>query len=256
MKERNISGAIGALLPVSLSASVLLAGSLYRKSESCRKLKADCRCLRIQNEYLKEWDSELSRRQRMLRAIRHEMTNEYILEMGYLEKGLYRQLEEHYREKTEYFDREDELINTGSVGMDSILNAKLREAKREGAAVDFEHQIDGKLKIDDSDLNTLIGNLMNNAIEAVRALRPEEKRIKVRVKADGATLFLEVSNPYQGERKKSGSAGYLTQKSDRQLHGLGLLQIKKVVYKYDGRIEIRDKNHCFDVRVLLYQCAC
>ena len=101
MKERNISKIlIPALLSVQLPVLILLMGIFCRKTVKYRKLKADWQRLRIQNEYLKERSNELDRQQRRLLRLRHEMTNEYILEMGYLEKGMYRQLNEHYREKT------------------------------------------------------------------------------------------------------------------------------------------------------------
>lgn len=251
MKERNIRE---TLFPVSLFTSILLAGSLYHKAERCRKLKADCLRLRIQNKYLKERGSELDRQQRRLRVIRHEMTNEYILEMGYLEKGLYRQLEEHYREKTGDFDTEAKgsLIDTGNVGMDAILNNKMREAGREDIEIDFEHQVEGRIKINDGDLNTLIGNLMNNAMEAVRQLELEERKIVLRIRADVSAFFMEISNPYKGSRKKNRKDTYLTQKSDRAFHGLGLFQVKRTVYKYGGKVVISDKDNCFDVKALLY----
>lgn len=249
MKERNIGE---ALLPISLSVSILLAGSLYWKTGKCRKLKADCRRLRIQNEYLRERGSELDRQQKQLRSMRHEMANEYILEMGYLEKGLYRQLEEHYREKTGYFDTEGKLIDTGNVGMDAVLSRKLKEAEREGIRIDFEHQINGRIKIDDGDLSTVIGNLINNAMEAVGQLKLEERKIMLRIRADETTFFLEISNPYKGSRNKNGKDIYLTQKSDRRFHGLGLLQVKRIVYKYGGKVVISDKDNCFDVKAFLY----
>lgn len=250
MKERNISR---ALLPALLSALILLMGTLWRKMERNRKLKSDCLRLRMENEYLRERGNELDRQQRRLCAIRHEMTNEYILEMGYLEKGLYRQLKEHYREKAGYFDTEVKcsMVDTGNVGMDAILSRKLKEADLEDIQIDFEHQVDGRIGIEDGDLSTLIGNLMNNAIEAVRQLESEERRIVLRIRADETTFFLEISNPYKGSRNKSGNI-YLTQKSDRRFHGLGLWQVKRTVHKYGGKVVISDNNNYFDVKILLY----
>lgn len=249
MKERNISG---ALFPMSLSASILLAGSLYCKEERCRKLKADCLRLRIQNKYLKKRDSELDRQQRQLRTIRHEMTNEYLLEMGYLEKGLYGKLEEHYREKTGYFGTGSRLVDTGNIGMDAVLNSKLEEADREGIRIELEHQIDGQIRVDDGDLSTLIGNLMNNAMEAVRQMESKERRIDLQIRSDETVFFMEISNPYTGVRRKTGKDHYQTQKPDRQFHGMGLLQVKRTAHKYGGKVMICDQNNCFHVKALLY----
>lgn len=250
MKERNISK---SLLSALLSVLILLMGILCRKTERNRRLKADCQRLRMENEYLRERSNELDRQQRRLRMIRHEMTNEYILEMGYLEKGLYRQLKEHYKEKVGYFETEAEstLVDTGNVGMDAVLSCKLKEADLEDIQIDFDHQVDRKIGIEDGDLSSLIGNLMNNAMEAVRQLESEERKIVLRIRADETSFFLEISNPYKGSRNKSGNT-YLTQKSDRRFHGLGLRQVKRTAHKYGGRVVISDKNNCFNVKILLY----
>lgn len=250
MKERNISK---SLLSALLSVLILLMGILCRKTERNRRLKADCQRLCMENEYLRERSNELDRQQRRLRMIRHEMTNEYILEMGYLEKGLYRQLKEHYKEKVGYFETEAEstLVDTGNVGMDAVLSCKLKEADLEDIQIDFDHQVDRKIGIEDGDLSSLIGNLMNNAMEAVRQLESEERKIVLRIRADETSFFLEISNPYKGSRNKSGNT-YLTQKSDRRFHGLGLRQVKRTAHKYGGRVVISDKNNCFNVKILLY----
>lgn len=250
MKERNINR---ALFPVLLSVLILLMETFRRRMERYRRLKADCQRLRMENEYLRERSNKLDRQQRQLCAIRHEMANEYILEMGYLEKGLYRQLKEHYKEKVGYFETEAEstLVDTGNVGMDAVLSCKLKEADLEDIQIDFDHQVDRKIGIEDGDLSSLIGNLMNNAMEAVRQLESEERKIMLRIRADETSFFLEISNPYKGSRNKSGNT-YLTQKSDRRFHGLGLRQVKRTAHKYGGRVVISDKNNCFNVKILLY----
>lgn len=239
-----------ALLLASLSASFLLAVWLCHKMKKYRRLKADCRRLHQQNEYWRKYCGELEEQHRQLRVMRHEMANEYILEMEYLERGLYRQLKEHYREKTGYFDRKSCVVDTGNVGMDAILTSKLGEADREQIEVDFEHQVRGRIGIDDGDLGRLLGNLITNAMEAVG--QTVERKITLRIRTDKTAFFLEITNPYEGVVKKNERGGYMTLKADRLFHGLGLLQVKQIVHKYGGRVDISDENNCFDVKVLLY----
>lgn len=251
MKENDIRGILFFVLS---SLWVLLLVSYVRNVEKYKKIKADYLRLRVQNAYLKERGRELGRRQKRLRIIRHEMINDYILETGYLERGLYQRLEKHYEKKAGYFGAKGkrELVDTGNVGMDAILNHKLKEAEQEGISIDFEHQVSGRVKIADADLNTVIGNLINNAMEAVRQMELEERKIILKIRADQTTFFLEIRNSYQGVLRKDKKDEYLTQKSGRQFHGLGLLQIKRVVRKYGGKVVIKDKNGCFDVRLLFY----
>lgn len=247
MKEWNISH---ILLPVSLSASVMLAGGLCHETERSRRLKAYCRGLHLQNEYLRERRRELERQHRQLRRMRHEMINEYILELGYLERGLYRQLEQHYRKKTGYFHGNGRLIDTGNVGMDAVLSSKIKEAAKQRIEVEFEHQITGRIGIDDGDMSILLGNLIDNAMEA--AGQTAERKIMLWIRTDAAAFFLEINNPYQGARKKNKRGDYETRKADHELHGIGLWQVKRIARKYGGRVLIQDKDQHFDVKVLLY----
>lgn len=247
MKEWNVGY---ALIPVSLSASFLLAGKLYHKTGKCRQLAAHCRRLHQQNKYLRKYRRELEGQHRQLCVMRHEMANEYILEMEYLERGLYSQLEEHYRKRTGYFHKKSCVVDTGNVGMDAILTNKLEEAEKERIKVDFENQVMGKVFIDDGDLGRLLGNLINNAIEAVR--HAGEGEIRLQIRTDGTAFFLEITNPYKGVIKKNKKGGYETRKADRQFHGLGLGQVKRIARKYGGTVVINDENNCFDVKVLLY----
>ena len=98
----------------------------------------------------------------------------------------------------------------------------------------------------------ILGNLIDNALEAVRKLTSGQRRIALKVRADATTLFLEISNKYLGMPTKDAHGNYLTLKPDRRLHGQGLSRVKLLAKKYGGGITICDKDNCFHVKVLLY----
>lgn len=240
------------LFCVRLLAVGLLAGIFYGKGEEYKKLKTDYSILRRENIYLKKSRQQILRQQRRFRFMRHDMKNDYILEMGYLEKEQYPQLKEHYQKKIGYIKNENSLVHTGSIGMDAILNHKKETALRERIHIDIQHKLLTHVKIDDRDLNMILGNLLDNAIEAVRQLKSEEREIALKIKTDATVLFLEINNKYLGKLQKDGHGNYLTKKTDQILHGLGLLKVKYIAHKYGGDVVINDENNNFNVKVLLY----
>ena len=108
------------------------------------------------------------RQHQHLRSMRHEMENDQILEMSYLEQKQYGQLKEHYLKKTEYLKSNDPLVHTGHIGMDAILNYKSEKAQKDQIRLNVQHQLWFHVTIDNRDLNMILGNLLDNAIEAVR----------------------------------------------------------------------------------------
>lgn len=96
----------------------------------------------------------------------------------------------------------------------------------------------------------LLGNLLDNAIEAVRGLDREKREIRVRMMTPNNMFLLEIQNSYEGVRKKVQER-YLTTKSDHNLHGLGLDSVKRIVEKNGGFLEISDENQIFQVNVTL-----
>ena len=241
-----------SVLLVTVLTAILLIAIFYRKYREYQNLKADHKLLRQENIYLRKRFEEMAKQHQAFRFMHHELKNDYILEMNYLNQKLYAQLEEHYRKKAGCINFKTGLIHTGNIGMDAILNYKQEDARKEQIHIDIHHQILTHIKIDNRDLNMILGNLIDNALEAVRKLTSGQRRIALKVRADATTLFLEISNKYLGIPTKDTHGNYLTLKPDRRLHGQGLSRVKLLAKKYGGGITICDKDNCFHVKVLLY----
>ncbi len=219
---------------------------LYRKKDMENRLAQQ------QNESLKLQYEKLKENWEKLRVLRHNMANHYALEMGYLEKGQYDMLLAYCGEKLEEIKRPMPIVYTGNIGIDSILNYKMEIAGKNQIKVEHEIEIEKEVTVSDIDLNILLGNLFDNAAEAVKRLDGDKRKLHIGIKAERSTFFLEVSNPYEGHRKKDNMGNFLTCKKDKNFHGLGLREVKRVVKKYHGKMRVSAEEKEFHVKIFIY----
>jgi two-component system, LytTR family, sensor histidine kinase AgrC len=140
-------------------------------------------------------------------------------------------------------------VDTGNHYVDSILNYKIEEAIRAGAQVKVEIHIPDKLNIQAFDLNVIIGNLMDNAIEGSREV--EDKRITFEMVLDRSMLFIKVQNHFDGHlNRRKGE--FRSTKGNEKLRGIGLRSVQSAASIYDGTVDFETKNGLFEVTILLY----
>ena len=101
-----------------------------------------------------------------------------------------------------------------------------------------------------TDLSIILGNLLDNAIEATEKLEVE-KDIFVSLMYRKEKLLIKVRNPYTGDLKKDRAGNYISEKKDRENHGIGLKSVRKVVEKYEGVMEIHTENQIFEICVII-----
>ncbi len=188
-----------------------------------------------------------------LRHFRHDMKQHYLLEKMYVEAEDYDSLRKYCDDNLDFTDRKSTVSNTGNLYFDSIINYKADAAGLQGITLATDIRIPADIEVQPEDLSICLGNLLDNAIEAVGEL-PEERRINLRIFADGSNLYIEVRNKYQGQAKKHNGK-YLSGKKDIAHHGYGLEIVKRIVAKYEGNLQIRDEEQEFEVEVVLYHFA-
>ena len=154
-----------------------------------------------QNEEIRKWWKELA-------EFRHDVKQRYLLEQSYLKAGDLDALAEYLEENLAFLEHERGEAHTGNVYIDSLLNYKAALAAREDIRFEMELKIPADAKVNAEDLDICLGNLLDNATEAVARLMPgeAEKEVNVKLEADGTNLFLCVRNPFSAA-EKSGT-GY------------------------------------------------
>ncbi|MBQ7000170.1 MAG: GHKL domain-containing protein [Oscillospiraceae bacterium] len=119
-----------------------------------------------------------------------------------------------------------------------ILNEYFQIAKNSGIEVEIDVQVPSELFVTAADLYVLIGNTLDNAIEACVALPEEQRKINLKLKKHNNILFYEVSNPYTEKHLRRVRGNY---------HGFGLKNVARCVEKYNGKLDITKKNGVFRV---------
>ena len=140
-----------------------------------------------------------------------------------------------------------DIIDTGNTLINAVLNIKYLEAKEKGIIIPFIADNLTGLKISDSDLVTILTNVLDNAIEAVQ--KCEEKRLVFKIIKDYDTLIIDSSNPYVGQLPDEESL--VTTKSDKNNHGFGLVNIKKTVEANNGNCFIETKGGIFHISIAI-----
>lgn len=214
--------------------------------------KTENELLKQQNAYYRARYEEYEKKWAELGRLRHDMRNQYALEMTYLQNGQYEKLYKLYVAALDELKTGNTIVSTGNIGVDSILNYKITVAQQKEICVEKDIKAVGKITIDDRDMNRLVGNLFDNAIEAVGDLETEQKKIYVKLRADKAAFLLVVKNPYQGERRQQEAEMPKTTKKDKKNHGIGLKVVNDIIKKYHGKLEIKDEENVFSVSAFLY----
>lgn len=159
-----------------------------------------------------------------------------------------------YEEIVKYLDMLDEdltnietVIKTGNKMTDAILNSKLSLAAEKQIKVKAEAKIPVSLTVSELDLCIVIGNLLDNAIDACMELPAEERLIRIYMEMKGNYLYLALTNTAGGAKKQN----FRTTKGEG--HGLGIARADAVVRKYGGYITRASEDNAFSTEVLLPQ---
>lgn len=140
------------------------------------------------------------------------------------------------------------LIETGNEALNVILTEKTLSCREQNIQLMCMADGRGLEFIKTHHLYSLLGNAIDNAIEAVQELSPEQKLIGFSLKRQGDMLHIHVENPCAGKlRMKDGLP--LTTKEDTDFHGFGMLSMKTIAEKYGGAlsVQVEDGIFCLDI---------
>lgn len=186
-----------------------------------------------------------------LRAFRHDLKNQLIGVSELMGVGKYEEAKELVGGLSGKLNTKILFSTTGNIPIDSIINYKLQSAGNEQIRVEAEIAVPEDFGMNISDSITVLGNLLDNALYAVRQVEESERYLKLKVVFDKERLIIHCANPYATEvRYENGKI--VSTKTDRREHGFGLKNVEAVAKKYNGCMNVNHNDGVFVVDVLLY----
>ena len=179
--------------------------------------------------------------------LRHDMRH-HLMELKILaENGDNRGIQQYIGNMGEYIQDTDGMIFSGNTDVDSLLNFIIKEAKETLRVVDITVQLPQKIP-NSFDINVVLGNLLENAVEA--ADKTEEKIVRGSIVLKKGVLRIQLENSYNGVLVRENH-GFRTTKRDKESHGIGLRSVHKILEKYNGAMEIVEGT-LFCVNAVMY----
>lgn len=209
----------------------------------------DLRLQAYQSDLMTKHYEEVEHSYRQMRGWRHDYHNHIQTLKALLAQGRTADMEAYLSALHQDLTAVDTLIRSGNVMADAIVNSKLSLAKARDIQINAKAALPKGLPISQVDLCVILGNLLDNAIEAcLRLGDPKERFLRLYIDVFKDELYLSVSNA-SGQAPRRLGLRYLSSKGPT--HGFGLARVDKVVQKYGGHVNRQHEPGVFATEVLL-----
>lgn len=201
----------------------------------------------MQEEQAKRHLEEVRSIHNEMRGYKHDFHHHLQALKGQLEAGEIDRAIAYIDQLDQTLQNVDTLLKTGNVTVDAILSAKIAGAKAEGISVTVDANILDNLTLTDLELSIIIGNLLDNAIEACRSAEGK-KFIRISLHMKGKMLYFYMLNSAGAKKQKLGS---LFKTSKGSAHGFGLHRAETVLNEHGGWVKYNSEDGAFTSEFLV-----
>lgn len=245
----NADDTMAAIATAGLLVMNILVFHLFDHISSGYQKEYELAFQRQQNEAYENQLRLQKKADRQMEVFRHDIKNHLIALQSLAEFKDNDGLVSYINEMTTFVQKPELLIYSGNTVIDSILNIKLQQAKEMGAEISTEVNLPEQVPVSPLDLNIILANLLDNAIQALQSC--SIKQLFVSVTYDKNVLYIEIENTYKEKLLTKGSK-LLTTKKEKAGHGVGLSSVEQAAARYEGHVEVEHTETMFTVSVLLY----
>ena len=227
---------------------IIIYGMLLKLSKSNRE-EIRYKLMESQIEQQEKMLTSILESNEKIRVLKHDMKNYLMTAIGLIDNKEYNKVKSYMVNLIgQEIDTIETFVTTNSQTLSALLNIKLDTCNKN--KINWNVEITSDLtNISDVDISIIIGNLLDNAIEASKKVKnkpfidikifdsKDYVNIVIKNKIDNSVLFF---NP-----------NLFTTKKDKNSHGIGLMSVKKIVKKYNGMYKVYEENKTIVVNIML-----
>lgn len=165
--------------------------------------------------------------------------------------------EENYRELSQFSTKLHENLSlastiplTGNRTLDAILSLRLMDAQRQEIPLETTLYLPERLELEEVAFSAILGNILDNALEASLQLAPSERHIHFSIKPFKKMLHISCRNTSHGHYKISRDGTLLSTKTEKG-HGIGLKRVQTIANELGGSCQISPEANQFSINVMI-----
>lgn len=229
---------ISIIMELLTLSFVIKAGESYEQKQRAEFIE-------LKNSMLQQSLNETKQAFQLWRKSIHDYKNNVLVLSQLAQNDDIEGIKKYLKKETDLIDRKIFCIHTGNSVIDVIINTKQHFAEAKGILFVVNVFLPKHGTIRDLDLANILGNLLDNAIEA--SMEEQDPYIDVSIRQEKSFMLIKVTNKYCGELP----GNMRSSKKNKIFHGIGIESVKSTVEKYHGEFSIKKQDNEVVVQILL-----
>lgn len=180
-----------------------------------------------------------------IRQIRHNMRSICIGTIAELKVGRIENAINQLQSNIDIIEKSSKIIDTGHPSIDSIIENKLNRCEELNMHTNLSYQYKETININEIEIAVIIGNILDNAIEACLKTKNIDREIWGSITVDQQNIIINIKNTAMD------SNNLKTSKTNKKEHGYGLKSISHIAKKYNGYAKFSFTDNIFTSYVIL-----
>lgn len=185
-----------------------------------------------------------------IKLLKHDMKNNISCIDALIEEENYDEAHNICHSLTNKYTSMGTIVNTENYLLNAVLNVEIEKAKSYGIPVKLSITNDLKMFKNSSDIISLIGNILDNAISYLSKNKVKNNEINFSTGYEGSYSVIKCRNNIL-DSVLFNNPSLKTDKKDKDNHGKGITIINSIAHKYNGDVIIKERNKEFIITVIL-----